>query len=1253
MTTNNAINSPLPTSLADGGTAAALTASNGGIFYSTASTGEILAGTATANQILLSGSSTAPAWSSATYPATITANQILYSSSSNVIGGITTANNGILITSSGGVPSISSTLPSAVQGNITSLGTIISGTWNATPITVSYGGTGNTTFTAYSVICAGTTATGTFQNVSGLGTSGQVLTSNGTSSLPTWQTVTGTGTVTSVSGTAGQIDVATGTTTPVISIDAAYVGQTSITTLGTITTGTWSGTTITVPHGGTGNTTFTAYSLICAGTTATGIFQNVSGVGTSGQVLTSNGSSSLPTWQALPATGTVTSVSGTTGQIDVVNGTTTPVISIDAGYVGQTSITTLGTITTGTWSGTIISIDAAYVGQTSITTLGTITSGTWNGSTITVPNGGTGNTTFTAYSVLCAGTTATGIFQNVSGVGTSGQVLTSNGASSLPTWQTLPATGTVTSVSGTAGQIDVVSGTTTPVISIDTGYVGQTSITTLGTITTGTWNGTTVTVTHGGTGNNTFTAYSVLCAGTTSTGIFQNVVGTGTSGQVLTSTGASSLPTWQTVTGTGTVTSVSGTSGQIDVATGTTTPVISIDAGYVGQTSITTLGTVTTGTWTGTTITVPHGGTGNTTFTAYSLICAGTTATGTFQNVSGVGTSGQVLTSNGASFLPTWQTLPVSGTVTSVSGTAGQIDVVNGTTTPVISIDAGYVGQTSITTLGTITTGTWNGTTITVSHGGTGSNSFTPFSVLCAGNTSTGAFSNVTGVGASGQVLTSNGASTIPSWQNTSAITSLSTGVGITGGSPFPITSTGTVVLDLSVVTQRAFCYVASAFNLSATYNNGTSGVGATLINNSTQTVLTIDGTGPIVGDRILVNGQTTAAQNGIYTVTSEGSSSSNWILTRATDFDGSIAGSIAYGVTVWVTNGTTYPQTTWMTVVGSPFTIGTSSINFTNGIANLTFSNAIISTSLPTLNIENTNSGGTVLLSTNSTSLAVIGSDIINNIVLDAQTVMINPLSATSSILYFGNNNVSNTYIGIGAPGTGTLQDDFYKLPPLFPTSTQVLFCNTSGVMSWGTASGGTATYNRTIYTSGSGNFTVPTSVTQIYVQCYGGGGGGCGTDSGPSGCGGGGGGYCDAIQTVTPGNTIAYSVGTAGTGSIGNGNAGGSGTATTWAQGSLSAGGGTGGAPSGTSNVSGGTATGGDVNINGGPGVLGSAVNVISGNGGSCSGTYGGGGGGGGNGTGSPGAGQNYGGGGGGGAEHTVTGGNGGSGLIVVQWL
>lgn len=56
----------------------------------------------------------------------------------------------------------------------------------ATPVVVGDGGTGNTTYTAYSVICAGATATGAFQNVSGLGSSGDILTSAGSGALPAW-----------------------------------------------------------------------------------------------------------------------------------------------------------------------------------------------------------------------------------------------------------------------------------------------------------------------------------------------------------------------------------------------------------------------------------------------------------------------------------------------------------------------------------------------------------------------------------------------------------------------------------------------------------------------------------------------------------------------------------------------------------------------------------------------------------------------------------------------------------------------------------------------------------------------------------------------------------------------------------------------------------------------------------------------------------------------------------------------------------
>jgi hypothetical protein len=55
--------------------------------------------------------------------------------------------------------------------------------------------------------------------------------------------------------------------------------------------------------------------------------------------------------------------------------------------------------------------------------------------TLPVTAGGTGVTSTTAYAVQCGGTTSTGALQSIASVGTSGQVLTSNGAGALPTFQ--------------------------------------------------------------------------------------------------------------------------------------------------------------------------------------------------------------------------------------------------------------------------------------------------------------------------------------------------------------------------------------------------------------------------------------------------------------------------------------------------------------------------------------------------------------------------------------------------------------------------------------------------------------------------------------------------------------------------------------------------------------------------------------------------------------------------------------------------
>lgn len=104
----------LPLSLADGGTNNALTASAGGIVWSDSTKLNILSGTSTASQILLSGNAATPSWSTSTYPSSNAANTLLYASSANTMAALATANSCVLVTSSGGVPSLSTTLPAAL-----------------------------------------------------------------------------------------------------------------------------------------------------------------------------------------------------------------------------------------------------------------------------------------------------------------------------------------------------------------------------------------------------------------------------------------------------------------------------------------------------------------------------------------------------------------------------------------------------------------------------------------------------------------------------------------------------------------------------------------------------------------------------------------------------------------------------------------------------------------------------------------------------------------------------------------------------------------------------------------------------------------------------------------------------------------------------------------------------------------------------------------------------------------------------------
>ena len=117
-----------------------------------------------------------------------------------------------------------------------------------------------------------------------------------------------------------------------------------------------------------------------------------------------------------------------------------------------------------------------------------------------------------------------------------------------------------------------------------------------------------------------------------------------------------------------------------------------------------------------------------------------------------------------------------------------------------------------------------------------------------------------------------------------------------------------------------------------ATYNNGTSGVGATLTNSGTQAALVIDGITMVVADRVLVYEQTDATQNGIYTVTNIGSASTNWVLTRATDADSygpSDPDSLGQGDAFFVQEGALGAGETYVMNTEGTITFGTTDITF------------------------------------------------------------------------------------------------------------------------------------------------------------------------------------------------------------------------------------------------------------------------------------------------------------------------------------
>jgi len=543
---------------------------------------------------------------------------------------------------------------------------INSGTINGiTDLAVADGGTGASTFT-----------------------DGGILLGSGTDPI----------TVTAVLGD-GEILIGDGSGDPT-TLDVGASG--GITTLGTISTGVWEGTTVAVDQGGTGATSLS--NLITLSTHTTGNY-----------VATLTGGTGI------------TSTGATSGE-GIAHS-----ISVDA---SQTQITGVGTVTTGTWnsslgantnlaiSGSIDAATGSMVGNTNITTLGTIGTGTWEATDVAVAHGGTGVSTLTDGGVLLG--SGTGAITAMAVLGDS-EIIVGDGsgdpvAESGATLRTSIGVGTGDSPQFTAIELGHASNTTIARsgagdITIEGNHIYRAG-------------GTDVAVADGGTGASSLTDGGVLLGSGTSAVTAMAVladgefivgdgstdpvaesgatlrtsigVGTGDSPQFTAvnigaasdttlaregagdltvegnhiyrvggtdvsvadgGTGASSLTQNGVLIGNGTsaVTAVDlSTDGVIVIGDGSGNPT-TLDVG--GSGGITILGTIATGTWEGTTIAVDQGGTGATSLS--NLITLGTHTTGNYvATVADSGGGGITVANSGAESAAVTLELDINGLTT-------------------------------------------------------------------------------------------------------------------------------------------------------------------------------------------------------------------------------------------------------------------------------------------------------------------------------------------------------------------------------------------------------------------------------------------------------------------------------------------------------------------------------------------------------------------------------------------------------------
>ena len=184
----------------------------------------------------------------------------------------------------------------------------------------------------------------------------------------------------------------------------------------------------------------------------------------------------------------------------------------------------------------------------------------------------------------------------------------------------------------------------------------------------------------------------------------------------------------------------------------------------------------------------------------------------------------------------------------------------------------------------------------------------------------------------------------------------------------------------------------AQIFNLD--YKQSTRVVTATNITLTGGAPNSVDGVTLSLNDRVLVTGQSTGSQNGLYLVTTLGSGNNG---TWARTTDGDQTGEIEAGMIVMVTEGVIYADTQWKLITDDPITINVTALTFTQNYS------------------ANSISSGTSNVVVNSNANVTISSAGTANVLLVSSTGTVT--SGTASVT---GNITGNYFIGNGSQLTG-----------------------------------------------------------------------------------------------------------------------------------------------------------------------------------------------------------------------------------------